>query len=134
MPSQALRVVGHRHAGEHPVEAEPPGVLEVADAEGLAVLGVEAPADAGLADPVGEVSRSSSTKPNRRRTGGAWARSSTSLAVARLPATSSSWAATPSSGLVRDSARSASWTRSRCAGWPPSTTSPRPNAAVMSGA
>ena len=48
-----LGVVGQRDAGEHPVEAEPPGVLEVADAERLPVLGVEAPPDPGLAHPVG---------------------------------------------------------------------------------
>ena len=62
-------------------------------------------------------SRSSSLKPNRNRIGAASARLSTSLAVARPPARSSSCAATPSSGLVWVSARSASLTLSRCAGW-----------------
>ena len=48
-----LRVVGHGHAGQHPVEPEPPGVLEVADTERRAVVGVEPPPDARLAHPVG---------------------------------------------------------------------------------
>ena len=48
-----LRVVGHGHAGQHPVEPEPPGVLQVADAERFPVVGVESPSDARLAHPAG---------------------------------------------------------------------------------
>ena len=48
-----LRVVGHGHAGQHPVEPEPPRVLEVADAERFPVVGVESPSDARLAHPAG---------------------------------------------------------------------------------
>ena len=62
--------------------------------------------------------RSSSVNPNRRRQGSWVARSSTSDAVARPPASSTRVAATASSGLVLDRARSASRTRSRCAGCP----------------
>ncbi len=79
-------------------------------------------------------SRSSSVKPNRNRTGPASARLSTSLAVARPPASASSCVATPSSGLVCVSARSASFTRSRWAGCAPLTMSPRPKPATISGA
>ena len=68
-----LRVVGQRDAGEHAVEAEPPGVLEVADAEGLPVVGVEAPPDAGLAHPVGHrvevVVDEAEAAPDRRALG-----------------------------------------------------------------
>ena len=79
-------------------------------------------------------SRSSSLKPNRARTGADWARLSTSLAVTLLPASASSCDATPSSGLVCSSERSASRTRSRCAGCTPRTTSPRPKSATIKGA
>ena len=47
------RVVGHRHPGEHPVDAETPCVLDEVDAVGLAVFAVEAPADVGSAAPSG---------------------------------------------------------------------------------
>ena len=50
-----LGVGGHHHAGEHPVEPGAPGVLLVAgQPERVAVLAVEGPADAGLADPGGD--------------------------------------------------------------------------------
>ena len=77
-------------------------------------------------------SRSSSVNPNRRRHGSLAARSSTSDAVTRPPDSSSSELATASSGLVLVSARSASFTRSWCAGWPSSVASPNP--AEISGA
>ena len=73
-------------------------------------------------------------KPNRARTGAACARLSTSLAVTRPPASASSCDATPSSGLVWTSERSASRTRSRCAGCAPFITSPSPKSATISGA
>ncbi len=79
-------------------------------------------------------SRSSSVKEKRRRTGGHAARSSSCDAVTRASASSSSFATVASSGLVCTRARSASRTRRRCAGWPFSTTSARPKAAVISGA
>ena len=51
----ALGVVGHRHAREHPVEAEAPGVLDVAlQAVRRTVLLVVGPADPGLLDPLGD--------------------------------------------------------------------------------
>ena len=51
----ALRVVRDRHAREHAVEPEPPGVLHVVlEPERAAVLGVVRPADAGLLDPRGD--------------------------------------------------------------------------------
>ncbi len=58
-------------------------------------------------------SKSSSVKPKRARTGAAWAKLSTSLAVTLLPASGSNCEATPSSGLVWISERSASRTRKR---------------------
>ncbi len=83
-------------------------------------------------------SRSSSLNPNRCRHAGCAARSSTSEAATRPPASSTSEAATASSGLVLVSARSAIRTRRRWAGCPPpsasSTTSARPNPAETSGA
>ena len=79
-------------------------------------------------------SRLSSVKPKRARTGAACARLSTSLAVTLLPARPSSCVATPSSGLVWTSERSASRIRSRCAGCAPCRTSPSPKSALISGA
>ena len=53
--SVGLRVVGHRDPGQHPVEAEAPGVLDVVvEAVRRAVLLVVRPADAGLLDPAGD--------------------------------------------------------------------------------
>ena len=80
--------------------------------------------------------RSSSVKPNRRRTGSAEARSSTSVAVTRPPASSTRTAARLSRGLVLDGARSARRTRSRCAGCPSPVpvTSASPNPAWTRGA
>ena len=50
-----LRVVGHRHPGEDPVEAEAPGVLDVAvEPVRRPVLLVVGPTDAGLLDPAGD--------------------------------------------------------------------------------
>ena len=49
-----VRVVGHRDARQHPVDAEPPGVLQEVDAVRVAVRAVETPPDVGLADPVGD--------------------------------------------------------------------------------
>ena len=49
-----VRVVGQRHASQHPVDAETPSVVDEVDAERLAVLLVEAPADVGLAHPAGD--------------------------------------------------------------------------------
>ena len=64
------------------------------------------------------VSRSSSVKPKRRRTGSdGRAGRGPRLASARPPARSSSWPTTPSSGLVWVSDRSASRTRSWWPGW-----------------
>ena len=86
--------------------------------------------------------RSSSSRRKRRRTGSRSARSSTSEAVRRRLARSSSWATTPSTGLVWRSERSARRTR-RSVGRSSSgsgssssssTTSPAPNVAWMSGA
>ena len=72
--------------------------------------------------------------PKRARTGAACARLSTSLEVARPPARASSCDATPSSGLVWTSDRSARRTRSWCAGCTPLIMSPRPKPATISGA
>ena len=47
-----MRVVGHRHPRQHPVDAEAPGVLQEVDAVGVAVGAVEAPPDIGFAHPV----------------------------------------------------------------------------------
>ena len=69
----------------------------------------------------------SSSKPKRRRTGSRPARSSTCEAVRRSPASSSRRAATPSTGLVWRSERSARRTRR-------SDSSPVPNVAWISGA
>ena len=86
--------------------------------------------------------RSSSSSRKRRRTGSRSARSSTSEAVRRRAARSSSWATTPSTGLVWRSERSARRTR-RSVGRSSagsgsisssSTTSPAPNVAWISGA
>ncbi len=79
-------------------------------------------------------SRLSSVNPKRARTGAACARLSTSLEVARPPASASSCDATPSSGLVWTSERSARRTRSLCAGCTPLIMSPRPKPATISGA
>ncbi len=49
-----MRVVGHRHARQYPVDAETPSVLEEVDAVGVPVGPVETPADVRLADPVGD--------------------------------------------------------------------------------
>ena len=52
---EPVGVVADRHPGQHPVEAEAPGVLDVLlEAERLPVGGVEGPADPGLLDPVGD--------------------------------------------------------------------------------
>ena len=48
-----VRVVGHRDAGQHPVDAETPGVVDEVDAVRLAMVLVEAPADVGLRAPSG---------------------------------------------------------------------------------
>ena len=49
-----MRVVRQRHAGQHPVDAETPSVVDEVDAERLAVLLVEAPADVRLPHPAGD--------------------------------------------------------------------------------
>ncbi len=72
--------------------------------------------------------------PNLARTGAACARLSTSLDVARPPASASSCDATPSNGLVCTSDRSARRTRSLCAGCTPLIMSPSPKPATISGA
>ncbi len=132
---EPVGVVADRHPGEHPVEAEAPGVLHVAlQAERLAVLPRRRPSGCRRfsTQPV-IVSRSESVNPKRRRTGPAASRSSTRLASARPPARSSSWPTTASSGLVWVSERSASRTRSW---WPGCRRrpSPMPKAAATSGA
>ena len=49
-----LRVIGHGDPGQDPVQPETPGVLhELVESVGLAVVCVESPADARLADPGG---------------------------------------------------------------------------------
>ena len=112
-----VRVVGHRDAGQDPVDAETPGVVHEVDADTGCRCSWSKP-QRTFACRTQRVtsSRSSSVKPKRARTGAACARLSTSLAVTRLPASASSCDATPSSGLVWTSERSASRTRSRCAG------------------
>ena len=66
-----VRVVGHRHSGEDAVDAETPCVLDEVDAERLAMLAVEAPADVGLAHPAGDVLEvvvgEPEARPHRRR-------------------------------------------------------------------
>ena len=79
-------------------------------------------------------SRSSSSKPNRCRTAGVPARSSTCDDVTRAVARSSSSDSTDSSGLVCRSARSARRTRSRAAGCAAASSAPRAKVAAMSGA
>ncbi len=130
-----VRVVGHRDAGQDAVDTETPGVVHEVD--------VVRPRDAAGRSPTGcstartqsvMDSRSSSVKPNRARTGAASAMLSTSLAVTLPSANASNCEATPSSGLVWISERSASLTRSRWAGCAPCTTSPSPKSATISGA
>ena len=48
-----VRVVGHRDAGQHAVDAETPSVVHEVDAVGLAVLLVETPADVRPGAPSG---------------------------------------------------------------------------------
>ena len=66
-----VRVVGHRNSGEDAVDAETPCVLDEVDAERLAMLAVEAPADVGLTHPAGDVLEivvgEPEAGPNRRR-------------------------------------------------------------------
>ena len=129
-----VRVVGHRDAGQHPVDAEPPGVVDEVDPEGPTVLLVEAPPDVGLADPAGDAFQIvvGEAEPGAHRRG--LARLSTSLAVTLPPASASNCDAVPSSGFVCSSERSASRTLSRCAGCARGTTSPSPKSAIISGA
>jgi len=49
-----VRVVRKRHTGQHAIDAETPSVVDEVDAERLAVLLVESPADVGLPDPAGD--------------------------------------------------------------------------------
>ena len=114
---------------------------QLLELERRAVLGVQAPADAARRRPSPRAARSSSSSSRkRRRTGSRSARSSTCEAVSRCPASSSSRATTPSTGLVWRSERSASRTRrsgGRIAGRlssSSSSTSPAPNVAWISGA
>ena len=48
-----VRVVGHRDPGQHPVDAESPGVVDEVDAERLAVLAGRNPSGCSPAAPIG---------------------------------------------------------------------------------
>ena len=48
-----VRVVGHRHPGQHPVDAETPSVLDEVDAERLSVLAGRNPSGCSLRAPSG---------------------------------------------------------------------------------
>ena len=91
---------------------------EAAEPEVAPVLGVVPPPDAGLADPPGDALQRVVAEAEPARTGSAPARSRTWVAVSRPRTSSTSCAATPSSGLVAASERSASRTRSWWAGCP----------------
>ena len=114
-------VLAHRDAGQHPVEAELPGVVdERREAERLPVLLVEAPPDAGLPHPVGdrvEVVVAEAEPAAYRR--GAWARSSTCARGDPAAGEVEQLGGDAEQRVGRLSARSASRTRSRWAGWPP---------------
>ena len=66
-----VRIVGHRHPGQHPVETETPSVVHEVDAERLAVLLVESPPDVGLPHPAGDALQIvvGETEPGPHRSG-----------------------------------------------------------------